>query len=230
MLYILRQSNHAILFAMISKSTIYVVDDDPAVRESMEDLLSSLGFAVFTFGSASDYIASTKDDSVACLLLDIELPDINGLDLQTRLRAGQHPPIIFITGRGDIPSSVRAIKAGAIDFLPKPFTHEQLLAAIQVALQQDSDCRRSMADLAELRVRHAALSPREREVMRLVVRGLLNKQAAAELGISEVTLQIHRGRVMRKMAADSFADLVRMSIKLDMPDDPPAQRKHAPPP
>jgi FixJ family two-component response regulator len=198
----------------MSRDTVYVVDDDAAIREAMQDLLSSFGLHVLTFGSAADYVASTHVSESACLVLDVELPDINGLDLQGQLAIGEHPPIVFITGHGDIPSSVRAMKAGAVDFLPKPFTPEQLLTAIQLGLQQHRDSRKSQLELAGLRSRYACLTPREREVLPLVVRGLLNKQAAAELGISEVTLQIHRSQVMRKMQADSVADLVRMSIKL----------------
>ena len=195
-------------------STVYVVDDDRSVREAMQDLLSSFGLQVITFASAAEYVASTHVAESACLVLDVNLPDINGLDLQRQLATGRHPPIVFITGHGDIPSSVRAIKAGAVDFLPKPFLPEQLLTAINVGLQQHRDSRKSQSELAGLRKCYASLTPREREVLPLVVSGLLNKQAAAELGISEVTLQIHRSQVMRKMHADSLADLVRMSIKL----------------
>jgi len=196
------------------ESTVYVVDDDASVREAMQDLLSSFGLHVLTFGSAAEYVATTHSAEPACLVLDVELPDINGLDLQHQLANGDHPPIVFITGHGDIPSSVRAIKAGAVDFLPKPFTPEQLLTAINTGLRQHRESRKSQSELAGLRSCYASLTPRERDVLPLVVRGLLNKQAAAELGISEVTLQIHRSQVMRKMHADSLADLVRMSIKL----------------
>ena len=196
-------------------ATVYLVDDDPGVREAIEDLLSSHGFDVATFSSASAYKAAIgKATGPACLVLDVELPDMNGLELQSELAGGQHPPIVFITGVGDIPSSVRAIKAGAVDFLPKPFTPEQLLTAIEAAVQQHRQMQSQLTELATLKGRYASLTPREREVLPLVVRGRLNKQAAAELGISEVTLQIHRGNIMRKMAADSLADLVRMSIKL----------------
>jgi FixJ family two-component response regulator len=196
-------------------STVYVVDDDARVREAMQDLLSASGFNVIVFGSAAEYVAnSAASHTPACLVLDIELPDINGLELQRQLSKGEHPPIVFITGHGDIPSSVRAMKAGAVDFLPKPFTEEQLLGAISVALEQHRQSRQDQVELSELRKRFASLTPRERDVVPLIVSGLLNKQAAGQLGISEVTLQIHRGRVMRKMEADSLADLVRMSIKL----------------
>ena len=199
------------------EGTVYVVDDDPGVRESMEDLLSSHGFHVTTFSSAAGYKAAVRNaDRPACLVLDIELPDMSGLELQSELAGRQHPPIVFITGYADIPSSVRAIKAGAIDFLPKPFTTEQLLTAIDAALQQHREMHSQSVELANLRGRYASLTPREREVLPLVVLGRLNKQAAAELGISEVTLQIHRRNIMRKMAADSLPDLVRMSIKLDI--------------
>lgn len=195
--------------------TVYLVDDDPGVREAIEDLLASHGFDVATFNSAAAYkSAIDRAEGPACLVLDVELPDMSGLDLQSELAGGAHPPIVFITGFGDIPSSVRAIKAGAIDFLPKPFTPEQLLSAIETALQQHRQLHSQLAELTSLKNRYTSLTPREREVLPLVVRGRLNKQAAAELGISEVTFQIHRGNIMRKMAADSLADLVRMSIKL----------------
>jgi len=196
---------------------VYVVDDDPGVREAMQDLLLSHGFDVATFSSAAGYKAALGSaDGPACLLLDIELPDMSGLELQSELAGRLHPPIVFITGHGDIPSSVRAIKAGAVDYLPKPFTPEQLLAAIGVALEQHRQMRGQLQELAELKSRYATLTPREREVLPLVVRGRLNKQAAADLDISEVTLQIHRRNIMRKMDADSLPDLVRMSIKLEI--------------
>jgi FixJ family two-component response regulator len=164
-----------------------------------------------TFGSAAEYIGFTKPDVPSCLILDVELPDINGLELQSRMAADPHPQIVFVTGHGDIPSSVRALKAGAVDFLTKPFGESELLGAIDAAIAQDREARRERAHLAVLQDRFAALTPREREVLPLVVSGLLNKQAAAELGISQVTLQIHRGRIMHKMEAESFADLVRMA-------------------
>jgi FixJ family two-component response regulator len=193
---------------------VYLVDDDPLVREAVEDLLSSLGLTVATFGSAAEYLKSAKPDVPACLILDLDLPDINGLELQRQLADVQHPPIVFITGHGSVPASVRAMKEGAQDFLPKPFSPDDLLAAVNNALERDRHQRQASAQLAELRARHASLTPREREVLPLVVSGLLNKQAAAQLGISEVTLQIHRGQVMRKMRAASLADLVRMSAKM----------------
>jgi FixJ family two-component response regulator len=147
----------------------------------------------------------------------VQLPDINGLDLQSRIAQGNHPHIVFITGHGDIPSSVRAIKAGAVDFLPKPFREADLMRAINAALAQNRDARRKSAELADLSQRLSTLTPREREVLPLVVSGLLNKQAAAELGISEITLQIHRGNIMKKMRAESLAELVRMAGTLEIP-------------
>jgi FixJ family two-component response regulator len=197
-----------------SNGTVYVVDDDAHFRESLEDLLASLGLRVIAFASATEYVASAKVGAPACLLLDVELPDINGLELQRRLAAEEHPPIVFMTGYGDIPSSVRAMKAGAVDFLAKPFNQNELLSAIESAFHREQETRAKRAELTALRARHATLTPREREVLVLVVSGLLNKQSAARLGISEVTMQIHRGQVMRKMEAHSLAELVRMAIKL----------------
>ena len=196
---------------------IFIVDDDRRIRESMTELLSSLDMHAIAFGSAADYMAHPKPDLPACLVLDIELPDINGLELQRRIAQGDDPPIVFVTGHGDIPSSVRAIKAGAIDFLTKPFKEADLLRAIQSALTQSRAARCKRDDLADLQQRLASLTPREREVLTLVASGLLNKQAAAELHISEVTLQIHRARMMKKMAAGSVAELVRMVGTLELP-------------
>ncbi len=196
---------------------VYIVDDDERLREALDELLASHGMRATTFGSAGAYVAADKPDVPACLLLDVELPDINGLELQGQIADGDHPPIIFITGHGDIPSSVRAMKRGAVDFLAKPFSDADLMAAIDVALAQDRQTRAERAETGELRRRYHDLTPREREVLPLVVSGLLNKQAAAELGISEVTLQIHRRNVMQKMAAASLADLVRIAERLRIP-------------
>jgi FixJ family two-component response regulator len=196
---------------------VFIVDDDCRICEALSLLLSTFDLCVVTFASASAYIAYPKPDVPACLVLDVELPDINGLDLQSQTAEGNHPPIVFITGHGDIPTSVRAIKAGAVDFLTKPFREEDLMRAIHAAIAQDRDARRKRAELAELRQRLSSLTPREREVLPLVVSGLLNKQAAAELGISEVTLQIHRGNIMKKMGAGSLAELVRMAGMLEIP-------------
>jgi FixJ family two-component response regulator len=195
----------------------FVVDDDSRVREAIQELLAAAGLHSVAFGSAAEYMAYPKPDGPACLILDVELPDINGLDLQRRLGDGYHPPIIFVTGHGNIPSSVRAIKAGALDFLTKPFSDEELLTLVHEALAQDRERRATQAELDRLKKRFESLTPRERDVLPLVVGGLLNKQAAAHLGISEVTLQIHRANVMRKMGADSLADLVRMAGVLDVP-------------
>jgi FixJ family two-component response regulator len=196
---------------------VLIVDDDYRVRESLVDLLAASALRAVAFGNAAEYIAFPKPDVPACLILDVELPDINGLELQRQIGEGYHPPIIFLTGHGDIPSSVRAIKAGALDFLTKPFSEQQLLTLVRSALAQDRDRRAKQAGLDSLRRRFDSLTPRERDVLPLVVGGLLNKQAAARLGISEITLQIHRTNVMRKMQANSLADLVRMAGCLDIP-------------
>ncbi len=197
--------------------TVFIVDDDNRIREALCELLASHGIQAIAFGSAGDYVNSEKPDAPACLLLDIELPDINGLDLQSEIAKGEHPPIVFITGHGDIRSSVRAIKDGAVDFLTKPFTDADLMAAIHAAIAEDEKRRAERAEFGKLRRRYLDLTPREREVLPLVISGLLNKQAAAELGISEVTLQIHRRNVMQKMKANSFADLVRIAERLKIP-------------
>jgi FixJ family two-component response regulator len=196
---------------------VFIVDDDRRICEALSVLLSTYDLSVVTFGSAAEYIAYPKPDVPACLILDVELPDINGLDLQSQTAQGNHPQIVFITGHGDIPTSVRAIKAGAVDFLTKPFREADLMRAIRAAIAQDRDARRKRAESAELRQRLSSLTPREREVFPLIVSGLLNKQAAAELGISEITIQIHRGKIMKKMGAGSLAELVRMAGTLEIP-------------
>jgi FixJ family two-component response regulator len=201
---------------------VIIVDDDFRVREAISDWLASRNLESVAFQSAAEYLRFGNPDVPSCLVLDVSLPDIDGLELQDTIAPTQHPPIVFITGHGDIPSSVRAMKAGAIDFLTKPVDEEQLLQAINAALIRDRDARHRRAELAKLENRYASLTPREREVLPLVVRGLLNKQAAAELGISEVTLQIHRSKVMRKMRAGSIADLVRMAERLNIPASPSA--------
>jgi len=184
--------------------------------EALRELFTSLGMASVTFGSVAEYVAYQKPDLPACLILDVELPDISGLDFQRQLGDAYHPPIVFITGHGDIPSSVRAIKAGAVDFLAKPFSQPDLMAAVDAAITRDRHARLERAERARLQQRYSSLTPRESQVLPLIVSGLLNKQAAGELGISEVTLQIHRSRIMQKMAADSFADLVRMAGQLNI--------------
>jgi len=196
---------------------VFVVDDDARIREALAELLASFDLRAVAFATAAEYLAFPKPDAPACLVLDVQLPDINGLDLQSRFGEGGYPPIVFITGHGDIPSSVRAIKAGAVDFLTKPFTEDALMRAIRAALAQSRAARDKGAALAGLRQRLLSLTPREREVLPLIASGLLNKQAAVALGISEVTLQIHRGSIMRKMEAASFADLVRMASALELP-------------
>ena len=203
---------------------IFIVDDDHRVREGLLELLTSLGFRAVSFGTATEYIAASKPDLPACLILDVGLPDINGLEFQEQIADGDHPPIVFITGHGDIPSSVRAMKGGAIDFLTKPFRVSELIEAVNAAVSQDRVSRLESAELAKLQQRLCCLTPREREVLPLVASGLLNKQAAAALGISEVTLQIHRSRIMQKMAAASLADLVRIAEKLEIPI---THRRHA---
>lgn len=199
-----------------SDHVVFIVDDDEDLREALRDLLESHRTRAITFASAGAYMAAPKPDLPACLVLDVSLPDINGLDLQRQIAERDHPPIVFITGHGDIPSSVRAIKRGAVDFLTKPFSHTDLMAAIGSAIALDRDARRARAQLSRLEQCYRALTPREREVLPLVASGLLNKQAAAQLGISEVTLQIHRRNVMQKMNASSVADLVRMADKLQI--------------
>ena len=202
---------------MAQDHIVFIVDDDHRICVALSDLLFSFDMHAVAFGSAAEYIAYPKPDVPTCLVLDLELPDINGLDLQSQIAQGSHPHIVFITGHGDIPSSVRAIKAGAVDFLPKPFKEADLMRAINTALAQNRDARQKRAELADLRQRLARLTPREREVLPLVVSGLLNKQAAAELDISEITLQIHRGNIMKKMEAESLAELVRMAGSLEIP-------------
>lgn len=196
---------------------VLIVDDDIRICEALTELLASHGISAAAYGSAGDYVRAEKPDVPACLILDVELPDINGLELQKQIVDGGHPPIVFITGHGDIPSSVRAIKHGAVDFLTKPFSDEDLMRAVRAGLAQDRAARLERADMAALRQRYETLTPRERDVLPLVVSGLLNKQAAAELGISEVTLQLHRRNVMQKMMAASLPDLVRMAERLQIP-------------
>jgi FixJ family two-component response regulator len=196
---------------------VFIVDDDYRVCEALCELLASLGSQAISFNSAAEYLAFPKPDVPACLVLDVELPDMNGLELQKQLADGSHPPIVFITGHGDIPSSVRAIKSGAVDFLIKPISESALVRVVEAAIAQDRNSRRDRAELATLQQRLFCLTHREREVLPLVVSGLLNKQAAAILGISEITLQIHRGKIMHKMEAASLADLVRIAEKLQIP-------------
>jgi FixJ family two-component response regulator len=193
---------------------VFVVDDDYRIREALSSLIASVGLRVTAFGSAAEFLEAEKPDAPACLVLDLQLPGESGLELQRELADGSGPPIIFITGHGDIPSSVRAMKAGAIEFLPKPFGDQELLQAIDAALALNRKGRRERAELAGLQKHYALLTPREREVLPFVVAGLANKQTAAELGTSEITIGVHRGQIMRKMGARSLAELVRMADKL----------------
>jgi FixJ family two-component response regulator len=194
---------------------VFVVDDDISVRESLELLIPSAGWRVETFASAQDFLNYNRPLAPSCLVLDLSLPDLNGLELQTRIAANQlEMPIIFITGHGDVPTTVRAMKAGAAEFLTKPFPDQVLVDAIQSALDRSRVAIDQEAEMRTLRERYGSLTEREREVMGLVVAGLLNKQVGGELGISEITVKAHRGKVMRKMKADSLADLVNMAARL----------------
>jgi FixJ family two-component response regulator len=197
---------------------VFVVDDDAGTRESLENLIRSVGLRVEAFASAQEFLRSQRPDAPSCLVLDVRLPGLSGLDLQKQMAGGERPiPIVFITGHGDIPMSVRAMKAGAVEFLTKPFRDQDLLDAIQQALERDRQAREQQAEVEELRSRYRLLTPRERDVMALVVTGLLNKQIAGELGTSEASVKVHRQHVMEKMRAGSVAVLVRMADRVGLP-------------
>jgi len=198
-------------------AVIAIVDDDPSVREGLSSLIRSAGLRVETFVSAQEFLDRPVAEAPSCLVLDLQLPGLSGLDLQKKMaEAGLEIPIVFLTGHGDIPASVQAMKAGAVEFLTKPFDEQDLLRAIQEAVERDRRNRQHHEEIRGLRDRYESLTPREQEVMQQVVSGLLNKQVAAELNITEYTVKIHRGRVMRKMHAESLADLVRMAENLEI--------------
>ena len=202
------------------KAVIAIVDDDPSVQRGLQRLIRSAGWKAETFASAQEFLARSQAESPNCVLLDLQLPGLSGLDLQKRMvEVGLEIPIVFLTGHGDIPASVQAMKAGAVQFLTKPVDEQELLQAIEEAVERDRRTRQQQVEMSELRDRYESLTAREQEVMQLVISGMLNKQIAAELNITEDTVKFHRGHIMRKMRADSLADLVRMAKNLAIPSD-----------
>ena len=198
-----------------AEALVFIIDDDAAVRQSLQSLLRSVGLAVEVFGSAPEFLAKKIPDGPSCLVLDVRLPDMSGLDFQTELaKARILIPIIFITGHGDIPMTVKAMKGGAVEFLSKPFREQDLLDAVQIALERDRSRRESESAVSKLRADFETLTTREQQVIALVTSGLMNKQIAGEIGVSEITVKVHRSNVMRKMGAKSLADLVRMADAL----------------
>ena len=202
---------------MAADEVVYLIDDDCGVRLSIGGLLASAGLQLVSFASAADFLGNVRPGDAACLILDLQLPGISGLELQGKLADEDSPPVIFISGRSDVPSTVQAMKAGAMEFLVKPISADVLLASVQAALAKDRLMRKQRDELASLRGRYSRLSHREREVLPLIVSGLLNKQSASVLGIAEVTLQVHRRQIMTKMEANSLAELVRMATRLGIP-------------
>jgi FixJ family two-component response regulator len=201
----------------VEQRTVFIIDDDRSMREAIQDLVESVGLRAESFATGEEFLKRQRDAYPSCLVLDVRLPKMSGLDFQRRLaEIGVQTPIIFITAHGDIPMSVRALKSGAVEFLTKPFRDQDLLDAIQQALQRDSDAREQQAEIHNLQERHNALTKREREVMALVASGMLNKQIASEIGASEATVKIHRGHVMQKMQAGSIVELVRMADRLKL--------------